>query len=385
MENTDEKKVSKSESQRLANKKYREKMKENQEYKLWVGSKYKYTETQFATYFLTEYNTNKVNIIAGFRYENTKLTQISDTLTDKIYFDVNTGSYYNIEEERYTNKNYNAYLPSINFTYRLTGNDNLRAALFQSMKRPNFEQTKPGSAVIKYNELVNIFGNPNLQPTYAYNYDLCYEHFRAGKGMWSIGAYYKDVYNHIFGVNTSDFDPETGITIKRYQNADRAKVYGIEGTFIRKFDFLPGFFNGFGINSNITISDSRMKVPGRPNAQKMTEQTPLLYNIALIYEKKGFNSRLAINYVGKHLIDLNLTSLVGGGLLHTDTDYDVFMNKYYNLDFQFAYSFKKIYTIYFEANNMLNYPERKFIGLDWRALRTEYYRARAQIGFRIDI
>jgi hypothetical protein len=33
MENTDEKKVSKSDSQRLANKKYREKMKENQEYK----------------------------------------------------------------------------------------------------------------------------------------------------------------------------------------------------------------------------------------------------------------------------------------------------------------------------------------------------------------
>jgi TonB-dependent receptor len=253
------------------------------------------------------------------------------------------------------------------------------------MKRPNFEQTKPGAPVIKYNELVNIFGNPNLQPAYAYNYDLCYEHFWAGKGMWSVGTYYKDVYNHIFGVNTSDFDPETGITIKRYQNADRAKVYGVEATFIRKFDFLPGFFNGFGINANATLSDSRMRVPGRPSAQKMTEQTPLLYNVAIIYEKNGFNSRLAINYVGKHLKDLNLSSLVGGGLLHTDTDYDVFMNRYYNLDFQFSYTFNKYYTFYAEANNMLNYPERKYIGKEWRALRTEYYRTRVQIGFRIDL
>ncbi|MDX2173688.1 MAG: TonB-dependent receptor [Bacteroidota bacterium] len=359
--------------------------KENQEYRLWVGSSYTYTETQLGTYFLTEYNTDKLNIIAGFRFENTKLLQLSDTLTTKTYQDPVTGSFYNIPEQRTTDKNYNAYLPSINTTYHVNDNDNIRVAFSQSMKRPNFEQTKPGAAVIKLNDLQNIIGNPKLQPTYAYNYDLCFEHFWSGKGMWSFGAYFKDVYNHIFSVSTSDFEPESGITIKRYDNADRAKVYGIEATFIRKFDFLPGFFKGFGINANATLSDSRMKVPGRPNAQKMTEQTPLLYNVALIYEKNGFNSRLAVNYVGKHLKELNLSSIVGGGLLHTDTDFDVFMNRYYNLDFQFSYTFNKFYTFYLEANNMLNYPERKYIGKEFRALRTEYYRTRFQIGFRIDI
>ncbi len=363
--------------------KYMDKL--NQDYKQWVGSNYAYKEDQIGVYVMAEYNTSKINIIAGIRFENTKLYQTSDTLTEKLAFDTLTGTIYNVPEQRVTQKNYNAYLPSINFTYHLTDNDNLRIAASQSMKRPNFEQTKPGAPVIKYNDLLNILGNPNLKPTYAYNYDLCYEHFWAGKGMWSIGGYFKDVYDHIFTVTTADVDPASGIMVKRYDNADRSKVYGIEGTLIRRFDFLPGFLSGFGINSNITISDSRMRVPGRPNAQKMTEQTPLVYNVGLTYEKAGFNSRLALNYVGKHLKELNLASIVDIGLLHTDDDYDTFMNEYYNLDFQFSYTFKKHYTFYVEGNNLLNYAERKYIGKEWRALRTEFYRMRAQVGFRIDI
>jgi len=128
-----------------------------------------------------------------------------------------------------------------------------------------------------------------------------------------------------------------------------------------------------------------MRVPGRPSAQKMTEQTPLVYNVGLTYEKGGFNSRLALNYVGKHLKEVNLASIVDIGLLHTDDDYDTFMNEYYNLDFQFSYTFKKYYTFYVEGNNLLNFAERKYIGKEWRALRTEFYRMRAQVGFRIDI
>jgi hypothetical protein len=67
MENTDEKKVSKSESQRLANKKYREKMKENQEYKdkqkermknYYLKNREKYNEYQ-RDYQRTIYYPNK--------------------------------------------------------------------------------------------------------------------------------------------------------------------------------------------------------------------------------------------------------------------------------------------------------------------------------------
>jgi hypothetical protein len=128
-----------------------------------------------------------------------------------------------------------------------------------------------------------------------------------------------------------------------------------------------------------------MNVPGRPNSQAMTEQTPLLANVGLIYEKNGFNARLALGYTGRHLKELNLTTVVGIGLFHKDDDYDIFMNDYYNLDFQCSYTFKNKYTFYVEGNNLLNYPMRTYIGKEWRNLRTEYYRPKGQIGFKWEL
>ena len=239
--------------------------------------------------------------------------------------------------------------------------------------------------MIKYNDLVYIFGNPNLKPTYAYNYDLAYEHFWPGLGMFSVAAFYKDVYDHIFTVTTADIDPASGIMVKKYENAARSNVYGMEMTLIRKFDFLPGILEGLGTNSNITLSDSRMEIPGRPRAQKMTEQTPLIYNVGLTYEYKRWNARLALNYIGKHLKEVNLASIVGIGLLHMDDDFDTYINEIYNMDFQCSYAWSKQGSVYLEGMNLLNFAERRYIGKEWRNLRTEYYGLRFQVGIRLDL
>jgi TonB-dependent receptor len=357
----------------------------NQRYQLWVGSNYDYHEKQSAGYVMAEYNTAKINLVGGLRVEHTNLIETSDTLTSELLFDAPTSTYYLKPEQRTANINYISFLPSVNLTYHAKKENNLRFAISRTMHRPNFAQTKPGFAVINYYELIQTFGNPNLKPTYSYNFDLFFEHFWASKGMWSVGGFYKNIQDHIFTVGTADVDAETGIQIKRYQNAASAFVVGFEAVFIRKFDFLPGFWKDFGINSNITLSYSQMNIPGRPNSQAMTEQTPLLANIGLNYEKNGFNARLALGYNGKHLKELNLTTVVGIGMIHKDSDYDIFMNDYYNLDFQCSYTFKQKYTIYLEGSNLLNYPMRTYIGKDWRTLRIEYYRPKGQIGFKFDL
>ena len=357
----------------------------NQEYQQWVGSNYDYHELQSGTYAMADLTLGKFNAVGGVRFEYTRFTESSDTLTDALAFDSLTGNQYNIPERRTVTRNYQFLLPSLNITYRLNEQNNLRMAFSKGMKRPNFEQTKPGFAMIKYNDLVYIFGNPNLKPTYAYNYDLAYEHFWPGLGMFSVAAFYKDVYNHIFTVTTADIDPASGIMVKKYENAARSKVYGVEMTLIRRFDFLPGLLSGLGTNSNLTLSDSRMEIPGRPNAQKMTEQTPLIYNLGLTYEYKKWNARIALNYIGKHLKEVNLSSIVGIGLLHLDDDFDTYVNEIYNLDFQCSYAFSKHGSIYLEGMNLLNSPQRLYIGKTWRNLRTEYYGMRFQLGMRIEL
>ena len=357
----------------------------NQEFAQWVGSSYDYKEKQFDAYGMAEYSFKNFNFVGGARFVHTNLYETSDTLTAELAYDSLSGSIYNVPAQRVTSKIYNKLLPSLNIIYNHKKNQNIKFAFSQSLKRPNFEQTKPGAAVVKYNDLIYIYGNPNLKPTTAFNFDLCYEYYWGNKGMWSVGGYFKSVYDNIFTVTTADIDPASGLMIKKYQNSDKAKVYGVEITFIRKFDFLPGVLKNFGLNTNITLSDSRMNVPGRPKAQKMTQQTPVIYNVALTYEKGGFNSRVALNYIGRHLQEVNLASLAGIGLLHKDSDFDIFMNQYYNLDIQCSYTFKKIYTFYLEGINLLDFPQQTSVGQSWRSLRTEYYRMRGQIGFKIDI
>jgi outer membrane receptor protein involved in Fe transport len=173
--------------------------------------------------------------------------------------------------------------------------------------------------------------------------------------------------------------------VKKYENASTSYVYGVEFTFIRRFDFFPGVLSGLGTNSNITLSDSRMNIPGRANSQKMTEQTPLIYNLGLTYEYKKWNARIALNYIGKHLKEVNLASLVGIGLLHKDDDFDTYVNRNYNLDCQVSYQVNKRLSIYVEGMNLMNSPERKYIGKEWRNLRTEFYGIRMQAGIRLDL
>ena len=172
--------------------------------------------------------------------------------------------------------------------------------------------------------------------------------------------------------------------MKRYENVNQSWVGGIELLFNRNLDFISQKLKNFEVNSNLTYSISRMKVAGRSSYQSMTEQTPLLYSISLSYGRDKLSISLGLLYNGKCLTDLNLAS-IGGELIHKNSDYDVFMNCFYNLDFLIAYQLFKKLNIYLEMNNLLNTPERKYIGSSWRLASTEYYRMKGQLGIKFNL
>ena len=116
----------------------------------------------------------------------------------------------------------------------------------------------------------------------------------------------------------------------------------------------------------------------------MTEQTPLLLNFAVTYEKDAIETKLELGYNGSYLSQINLAG-DASGLLHKDNDYDIYMSAYYSLDYQVTYTINKKCAVYLEANNLLNSPEKKFMGQTWRTTSVEYYRFKAQIGFKLSI
>lgn len=360
----------------------------NQEYRFWAGSKYTYEESVYAGYAMIDAKLGKkLSLVGGLRMEYTMLMERSDTLLDSLAFDPVSGNMYNVPEERITDLKYAAWLPALNVNWSINNKSNLRFAISRTFHRPNFEETKPGFGVYRVDELNLTFGNSKLKPSYSLNFDVMYEYYWGNKGMFSIGGYYKCVTDHIFAITTSYVD-QFGIVAKRYDNAPESYVFGFEANFMRKFDFLPKFLSGFGINANITYSYSRMRVPGRSKAQAMTEQTPLLYNIALFYEKYGFSARLGLNYNGPYLKELNLASVQqpdgSMSLLHKDANFDIFKGENYSLDFLASYEFKKYYTVYIELANLLDYPDLVYRGKKERPIRTEYYRQRGQIGFKYE-
>ncbi|MDX2173689.1 MAG: TonB-dependent receptor [Bacteroidota bacterium] len=357
----------------------------NFEYYKWVGSSYDYTENQTSGYVMLTYVFKKIAVLGGIRVENTILKESSDTLTNEVAFDPITNNPYYLPKTRYVNNNYTGILPSLNSAYTINPNSIIRLSSSRTMHRPNFEQTKPGSPVLRYNELKNTAGNPNLKPVFSFNFDLNFDYYWGSRGMFSLGAYYKKIKNHIFTISTSQTDAVTGITLKTFDNSSNAWVAGLEALLNRKFNFLKGAWSGLGINTNITYSFSRMKVQGRPSSQQMTDQTPLLFGITLYYEYKKIETRMALLYNGTYLAELNLASLGGEDLLHKDSDYDIFMSEYYSLDYSFSYKITKRINAILELSNLLNAPEKKYVGKTWRLASAEFYRLRGEIGIHFQL
>lgn len=354
----------------------------NPDYRFWVGSSYKYQEIQSAVYVMTDAKIKKLSIVGGLRFEYTYMKQQASDLGEEKY-DSATYTYYFPKIDASANIQYPAILPSINFNYSLKDNMSLKWAFSRTFHRQNFQETKPGAALIKYTDFLYLKGNPKLKPAFSYNADIVYEFYWGNKGMFSIGAYGKYIVDHIFMTNSGGSDPRENFIVKSYSNASNSWVAGVEVDIKRKFDFLPSFLGGFGINGNVTYSISRMKVPGRPNSQSMAEQTPLLYNVGIFYEKYNINARVAMNYTGAFLTELNLVSAPNdeGRLLHPDSKFDIFMGEYYSLDAQISYEFKKYYVITIEANNLLNWQYKEYRGDPRRPIKTEYYRQKGQLSF----
>lgn len=357
------------------------------EFRKWVGSYYTYKEMQNAAYGMFEWRIGNINMVGGLRMEHTKLDQDGDSLiisNDKLVLDTATSQFYYLPTTQYTRQNYFAFLPALNISWGVTDKSNIRFALSRTFHRPNFAETKPGFAVYNFSELRYTFGNPNLKPAFSWNFDALYEYYWGNKGLFSIGAFYKYVTDHIYNTTSGDNDPFSGNLFNGFDNAGKSFVLGFELNFIRKFDFLPKSLNGLGINTNVTVSYSEMEIPGRTVKQSLSEQTPLLYNISLFYEKHGVNARFGMNYTGAYLKELNMTAVKGIGLIHKDSGFDIFQGEMYTLDALIGYTFKKKYTLHVEATNLLNYKFYEYRGDKNRPIRIEYYRQRFQVGFKYE-
>lgn len=240
-----------------------------------------------AGYFAANIPLGNFNIYAGLRYEYDHMELITSTRD-------------NAESPFSHNYEYNDLFPSVNTTYKINDQHQLRLSYGKTVNRPEFREVSP-SVFYDFDLASNVQGNTDLKPCYIQNVDFRYEFYPSKGEIISIAAFYKYFDSPIEWTYTV-----TGGTslVYSYMNAQRANNYGIELDIRKDLSFigLPGFswsFNGALIKSRVKF-EAGSKEEDRP----MQGQSPYLVNTGLFYknDKLQLDVALLYNRIGKRII-----------------------------------------------------------------------------------
>jgi iron complex outermembrane recepter protein len=215
-----------------------------------------------------------------------------------------------------SNRTYDGYYPSLHLNYSATENFIVRLAYARTYGRPNFTEIIPRTTVseadLDEDELLDptlsrgtlTVRNPALKPWTADNYDISFEYYTRQGGLFSAGAFVKEIRN-FFGeqvkIATAEdlaaigFDPRyEGWTLSSTFNSGDARVSGAEFNFRHSLRPLGRFGEPFTVFANYT----RLKLEGSEQAS-FANFVPKVGNIGVSFSKKRFSITVRLNALGK--------------------------------------------------------------------------------------
>lgn len=350
---------------------------------------YSVTEDIVASYLLGRWESSTLRVIGGVRYEHTKndirantvLTVEEDgTLPDGSIADEDTAF---ITPNQFK-RNYSNWLPSLTVRFEPQRNLVLRAAGYKSLVRPKLSKLAPHFTIEQNDddEREGEFGNPELKPYEAWNFDAGVEYYMPGIGAVSAGFFYKDVKNFIVDTNLDDPGTYNGIAYDEATipiNGAKAKVWGIELSYAQTLKFLPSPLDGFLVQANYTYTDATGKVPndGDPSDLRkinLPASAKHTFNFALGYEKGPVSLRLAGTYRSKYLDELGDVAAE-----------DRIVDNHFQLDLSAKYDVTKRFQLFYEWVNINNakYFAYNRVGDRQNLLQFEEYKWTMKFGARV--
>ena len=316
----------------------------------------------------------KWNLMAGLRLENTHVTY-----SGYIYDDGKESD----KDESFTktserSKSYLNVLPSVLLKYDASEDFKVRASFTNTLARPKYANLVP-NVIIDKEDIA--FGNPELNPTLSYNFDLSAEYYFKSVGLVSAGLFYKKINAFIVDYRQNDYEYK-GVTyeeMKQPRNAGDADLFGVEIAYQRDFGFIAPALKCIGFYGNYTYTYSKVKnfnFEGRENEDlRMPGSPEHTANASLYFDKAGFNVRLSYNFASDFIDEVG-----------EEAFYDRYYDKVNYLDLNASYTFgKKLKTTFYaEATNLLNQPLRYYQGTPDRSMQAEYYGVRVNAGFKIN-
>jgi TonB-dependent receptor len=319
-----------------------------------------------ATYLMIDwFMLDDLRIVGGARYETTNMVTTSADTT------VGQGK---IDEQD--------LLPSVNLTYMLADNMNLRLAYGKTLARPTFREIAPFRIYLPV-EHRTFNGNDSLQRTLIDNLDLRWEWFTNPGEIISIGGFYKKFENPIeIAIISSNGEIQP-------VNVGDATLYGLEIEFRKNLVDLTSILNGFHFGTNLTLVHSEVKLPeleyqtrkaldpSTSTTRELQGQSPYIVNLDLSYMDwdNGWDANLHFNVFGKRLME------VGDGTP------DYYQHAKPELSFVISKKFFNAFKVKLSAKNLLDskyYIASTFNGADY--VQKEYTLGRSiSLGFSYSI
>ncbi|MFC2081333.1 TonB-dependent receptor domain-containing protein, partial [Bacteroidota bacterium] len=357
------------------------------------ASDYRAGERVSAGYLMAELNfADRVNFLGGVRYEETKNNYESIFGSPLVDEDGNVINQTGLVDT-VGNRVYDQWLPMFHLKFNMFNWADLRLAATKSLSRPNFfslvpwERISPGEGIAER-------GEPNLKQMTAWNYDAIlsfYEKF----GLFTIGGFYKEVFNIDYTLSSRVFDtgsPINGLNLTRPVNADKTStILGFEVDLQSNFRFLPSPLDGIVISANFTHLKSETFYPislietspvfpwpsiviDTLRSGRMPGQVDELLNLSIGYEKKGFSARLSMIYQGSSLFSSGETD--AGSLAKSVgviPELDQIVGSSTRWDLSVKQNISKTIQVYLNINNLTNTKESSFLAGSINALPTSLF------------
>ena len=254
---------------------------------------YRGKNTLGAGYLSANIPIGRLNIYTGVRFEHNSMELISNAIDYK-------------KSERSTFYNSDDFFPSLNATYHINEEHQLRLSFGKSVTRPEFREVS-SSVYYDFDLASNVMGNTELKSCYVYNGDFRYEWYPEQGEQISLALFYKHFNNPIEWTYT--VNGGTDLTYS-YQNARSADNYGIELDFRKSLDFigLPCLSTNF--NCSFIKSFVHFEKGSLEKNRAMQGQSPYLINAGVFYnnEKQTFSAGILYNRIGKRIVGVGRSS-----------------------------------------------------------------------------
>ncbi|WP_159084010.1 TonB-dependent receptor [Saccharobesus litoralis] len=280
---------------------------------------------------------------------------------------------------------YSNLLPSFNLNLLITEDMFLRFAYAKTMTRPNPVDLSPSFSVPTYG-LSGSRGNPALKPEKATNYDISWEWYPSDVNQFSAAVYYKELEDFLTNTYTNYFSLEDRnkdgdrtndpVSIRQPDNGATGEIKGIELAATHTFEYLPGWLNGFGVQSNYTFTDSSQQSGFNEldgSILPIKDLSENSANLILFYDKAGFNFRAAYNYRDESYSENSTAGadpLIREYFTTSEGKQDskeaaislpVWNDTFKTLDLSMSYRHKGT-TVYLQASNVLNEKKKRYVG-----------------------